>query len=218
MNIYNYKIIILLYFLEISTQQNISSSYNVLHHETKKKIINNFIVEYNSTLNYSKQIILDYKNKDDKNDFFILNNQTYIIFPSNNQELSKSADYLTQSVKNYTGLEILVAPNVIRKTSNRNKNTFIQIVIDRTLDKTYQIEISRRKIKLASNTNSGINKSILVFKEILENNFKHKDIIYENIQFPLADIYYYESKLNLRLVGLIIITFIIIYITFKIFK
>ena len=139
--------ILFIYFIfHFSIEQNVSNTYELLNKKIKQKIINNYIINFNSSLEENKDIIIDYKNKED---LFILNNQTYIIFPANNQELSDYADALTLYVKNYTGLEILVAPNVIRKTSNKNKNTFIQIVLDKTLKKAYQIEISRRKMKLS---------------------------------------------------------------------
>ena len=148
----------------------------------------------------------------------MLNNQTYIIFPSNNQELSNYADALTLFIKNYTGLEILVAPNVIRKTSNRNKNTFIQIVLDKTLKKDFQIEISKRKIKLISNSNLGIKRAIIIFKTIFENNFKNNDTIYENIEFPSADIFVNEKNNTIEIAIIIIITLFILYASFRLIK
>ena len=123
--------ILFIYFIiHFSSEQNVSNTYELFNQNVKKKIINSYIIDFNSSFEESKEIIINYKNKED---LFILNNQTYIIFPANNQELSDYADALTLYVKNYTGLEILVAPNVIRKTSNKNKNTFIQIVLDKTL-------------------------------------------------------------------------------------
>ena len=208
--------ILFIYFtLHFSSEQNISKTYELINKEIKKKIINNYIIDFNSSLEENKEIIIDYKNKED---LFILNNQTYIIFPANNQELSDYADALTLCVKNYTGLEILVAPNVIRKTSNKNKNTFIQIVLDKTLKKAYQIEISRRKMKLSSNSNIGIKRAILLFKRILENNFKKNDTIYEKIEFPSADIFMKEENINFHIIILIIITSLVIYLSFKYLK
>ena len=125
---------------------------------------------------------------------------------------------MTLCVKNYTGLEILVAPNVIRKTSNKNKNTFIQIVLDKALKKVYQIEISRRKMKLSSNSNFGIKRAIILFKTILENNFKKNDTIYEKIEFPSCDISMKEQNINFHIIILIIITSLVIYLSFKYLK
>ena len=210
-----YTIVLLLYFFNISTSQNISNSYQTFQKEKKKEIINNFIIDLNSSLIDFNDIIKESKNEED---YFVLNSQTYIIFPSNNQELSNIADLLTLYIKNYTGLEILVAPNVIRKTSNRNKNDFIQIVLDKSLKKNFQIEISKRKIKIVSNSNIGIKRAILIFKKILEINFKDKEAIYENIKFPLADIFNKEDHMNLRIIGVIIITIISIYFSLKLFK
>ena len=210
-----YTIILLFYFFNISTSQNISNSYQTFKKEKKKEIINNFIIDLNSSLIDFNDIIKESKNEED---YFVLNSQTYIIFPSNNQELSNIADLLTLYIKNYTGLEILVAPNVIRKTSNRNKNDFIQIVLDKSLKKNFQIEIGKRKIKIVSNSNIGIKRAIIIFKKILENNFKDKEAIYENIKFPLADIFNKEDHINLRIIGVIIITIIIIYFSLKLFK
>ena len=211
-----FTIIILLYF---SFEQNISNTYEKINHEKKKNIISNFRIDLNSSLNdliTSNDIIIDYK---EEKDFFLLNNQTYIIFPSNNQELSNYADILRLYLQNYTGLEILVAPNVIRKTSNKNKNTFIQIVLEKTLQKTYLIEISRRKIKLSSNSNMGIKNAIIIIKKILENNFNVKNNnIYENIEIPFADIYIYEKNFNFRIIIAIIVTLLILYISFLVFK
>ncbi len=208
--------ILFIYFIiHFSSEQNVSNTYELFNQNVKKKIINSYIIDFNSSFEESKEIIINYKNKED---LFILNNQTYIIFPANNQELSDYADALTLYVKNYTGLEILVAPNVIRKTSNKNKNTFIQIVLDKTLKKAYQIEISRRKMKLSSNSNFGIKRAIILFKTILENNFKKNDTIYEKIEFPSCDISMKEQNINFHIIILIIITSLVIYLSFKYLK
>ena len=208
--------ILFIYFIiHFSSEQNVSNTYELFNQNVKKKIINSYIIDFNSSFEESKEIIINYKNKED---LFILNNQTYIIFPANNQELSDYADALTLYVKNYTGLEILVAPNVIRKTSNKNKNTFIQIVLDKTLKKAYQIEISRRKMKLSSNSNFGIKRAIILFKKILENNFKKNDTIYEKIEFPSCDISMKEQNINFHIIILIIITSLVIYLSFKYLK
>ena len=208
--------ILFIYFIILfSSEQNVSNTYELFNQNVKKKIINSYIIDFNSSFEESKEIIINYKNKED---LFILNNQTYIIFPANNQELSDYADALTLYVKNYTGLEILVAPNVIRKTSNKNKNTFIQIVLDKTLKKAYQIEISRRKMKLSSNSNFGIKRAIILFKTILENNFKKNDTIYEKIEFPSCDISMKEQNINFHIIILIIITSLVIYLSFKYLK
>ena len=208
-------ILFISFLLHFSSEQNVSKTYDVFNKEIKKKTINNYIIDFKSSLEENKEIIVNYINKED---LFILNNQTYIIFPANNQELSDYADILTLCVKNYTGLEILVAPNVIRKTSNKNKNTFIQIVLDKALKKAYQIEISRRKMKLSSNSNIGIKRAILLFKRILENNFKNNETIYEKIEFPSAEIFMKQKNINFNIIVLIIITSLIIYISFKYLK
>ena len=211
----NFFLILLIYFITISTEQNLSNTYNINNLGTKKKKIKNFIIDYNSSLRETKEIKLETKNK---NDFFLLNNQTYIIFPANNQELSKFAEALTTCIKNYTNLDILVAPNVIRKTSNKNKNTFIQIVLDKTLKKTFQIEINKRKIKLSSNSNLGIKRAIIIFKIILDKNFKNNNTLYENVEFPSINIYFNEKNINLNIIILIIITSLIIFISFYLIK
>ena len=211
-----FNFILFIYFiLRFSSEQNVSNTYELLNKKIKKKIINNYIIDFNSSLDENKEIIINFKNKED---LFILNNQTYIIFPANNQELSDYADALTLYVKNYTGLEILVAPNIIRKTSNKNKNTFIQIVLDKTVKNAYQIEISRRKMKLSSNSNFGIKRVILFFKTILEKNFKKNNTIYEKIEFPPCDIFMKEQNINFHIIILIIFTLLVIYISFKYLK
>lgn len=101
-----------------------------------------------------------------------------------------------------------MAPNVIRKTSNKNKNNFIQIVLNKEIKNDFEIRINRRKIQLISSTNNGIKKSILVFKTIIINNFKKNDTIYENVEFPPVEII---SKNELLLnKGSIIISIILI--------
>ena len=212
---YNFFFILLIYFITISTEQNLSNTYNITNRKIIKKKIKNFIIDYNFSLTETKEIMFESKNK---NDFFILNNQTYIIFPSNNKELSNYAETLTIDIKNYTNFDILIAPNVIRKTSNRNKNTFIQIVLDKTLKKTFQIEINKRKIKLLSNTNLGIKRAIKVFKIILEKNFQNNSILYENIKFPLNNIYMNETNNNIKIIILIITSLLIIYMSFHLIK
>ena len=212
---YNFFFILFIYFITISTEQNLSNTYNITNRKIIKKKIKNFIIDYNFSLTETKEIIFESKNK---NDFFILNNQTYIIFPSNNKELSNYAEALTIDIKNYTNFDILVAPNVIRKTSNRNKNTFIQIVLDKTLKKIFQIEINKRKIKLLSKTNLGIKRAIKVFKIILEKNFQNNSILYENIKFPLNNIYMNETNNNIKIIILIITSLLIIYMSFHLIK
>ena len=211
----NLIIILLFYLINVILEQNISNTYDVINHEKKKTIIKDFIVNYNSSFIETKEIIIETKNNEE---YFMLNNQTYIIFPSNNQELSNYADALTLYIKNYTGLEILVAPNVIRKTSNKNKNTFIQIVLDKTLKNAFQIEISKRKIKLLSNSNLGIKRAIIIFKTIFDNNFKSNNTIYENIEFPSAEIFAYEKNTNIGIIIIIIFTLLILYISFRLIK
>ena len=211
----NLIIILLFYLINVILEQNISNTYDVINHEKKKTIIKDFIVNYNSSFIETKEIIIETKNNEE---YFMLNNQTYIIFPSNNQELSNYADALTLYIKNYTGLEILVAPNVIRKTSNKNKNTFIQIVLDKTLKNAFQIEISKRKIKLLSNSNLGIKRAIKIFKTIFDNNFKSNNTIYENIEFPSAEIFAYEKNTNIGIIIIIIFTLLILYISFRLIK
>ena len=211
----NLIIILLFYLINVILEQNISNTYDVINHEKKKTIIKDFIVNYNSSFIDTKEIIIETKNNEE---YFMLNNQTYIIFPSNNQELSNYADALTLYIKNYTGLEILVAPNVIRKTSNKNKNTFIQIVLDKTLKNAFQIEISKRKIKLLSNSNLGIKRAIIIFKTIFDNNFKSNNTIYENIEFPSAEIFAYEKNTNIGIIIIIIFTLLILYISFRLIK
>ena len=132
-----------------SIEQNLTASNVKLNNKNQQKhIINEYIIDFNNSLNSFNKLKIDYKTN---KDFFILNNQTYIIHPSNNKELNKEADLLAKYIKDYIGLEIIVAPNVIRKTSNKNKNTFIQIAVDKLLNKEYQIQINKRKIILKSN-------------------------------------------------------------------
>ena len=212
---HNFIILLFIYLLENSSEENISSTYDIFNQKPKKKIVPNFKIDFNSSLNESKEVILNYKNDEDS---FNLNNQTYIIFPSNNQEFSNYADAISLYIKNYTGLEILVAPNVIRKTSNKNKNNFIQIVLNKEIKNDFEIRINRRKIQLISSTNNGIKKSILTFKTIIINNFKKNDTIYENIEFPSIEII---SKNNLLLnkgsiiTSIILIAIITLYFIFR---
>ncbi len=159
---------------------------------------------------------IDYKTN---KDFFILNNQTYIIHPSNNKELNKEADLLAKYIKDYIGLEIIVAPNVIRKTSNKNKNTFIQIAVDKSLNKEYQIQINKRKIILKSKSNTGIYKAIIFFKNFLEKEFnKNNNTIYESILFPSINIYDNEKIVSSEYLSIIIFTILIISLSILIFK
>ena len=213
---HNFIILLFIYLLENTSEENISSTYDIFDKQKpKKKIVPNFKIDFNSSLNETKEVILNYKNDEDS---FILNNQTYIIFPSNNQEFSNYADAISLYIKNYTGLEILVAPNVIRKTSNKNKNNFIQIVLNKEIKNDFEIRINRRKIQLISSTNNGIKKSILTFKTIIINNFKKNDTIYENVEFPPVEII---SKNDLLLnkgsiiISIILIAIITLYFIFR---
>ena len=212
---YNFIILLFIYIFESSSEENISSTYDIFNKKPKKKIVPNFKIDFNSSLNESKEVILNYKNDEDS---FNLNNQTYIIFPSNNQEFSNYADAISLYIKNYTGLEILVAPNVIRKTSNKNKNNFIQIVLNKEIKNDFEIRINRRKIQLISSTNNGIKKSILTFKTIIINNFKKNDTIYENIEFPSVEIISKNSLLLNKgsiIISIILMAIITLYLIFR---
>ena len=132
--------------------------------------------------------------------------------------MSKEADLLAKYINDYIGLEIIVAPNVIRKTSNKNKNTFIQIAVDKSLNKGYQIKINKRKIILKSKSISGIYKSIIFFKNFLENEFNKNNTIYESILFPSINIYDNEKIISSEYLSIIIITILIISLSLLIFK
>ncbi len=200
-----------------SIEQNLTTSNVNLNKKIQQRIIiNEHIVDFNKSLKGFNKLKIDYKTN---NDFFILNNQTYIIHPSNNKELSKEADLLAKYIKDYIGLEIIVAPNVIRKTSNKNKNTFIQIAVDKSLNKEYQIQINKRKIILKSKSNTGIYKAIIFFKNFLEKEFnKNNNTIYESILFPSINIYDNEKIVSSEYLSIIIFTILIISLSILIFK
>ena len=200
-----------------SIEQNLTASNVKLNNKNQQKhIINEYIIDFNNSLNSFNKLKIDYKTN---KDFFILNNQTYIIHPSNNKELNKEADLLAKYIKDYIGLEIIVAPNVIRKTSNKNKNTFIQIAVDKSLNKEYQIQINKRKIILKSKSNTGIYKAIIFFKNFIEKEFnKNNNTIYESILFPSINIYDNEKIVSSEYLSIIIFTILIISLSILIFK
>ena len=203
-------------FYKNSIEQNLTTSNVNLNKKIQQRIIiNEHIVDFNKSLKGFNKLKIDYKTN---NDFFILNNQTYIIHPSNNKELSKEADLLAKYINDYIGLEIIVAPNVIRKTSNKNKNTFIQIAVDKSLNKVYQIKINKRKIILKSKSISGIYKSIIFFKNFLENEFNKNNTIYESIFFPSINIYDNDLIISSEYLSIIIVTILIISISILILK
>ena len=203
-------------FYKNPIEQNLTTSNVNLNKKIQKRIIiNEHIVDFNKSLKGFNKLKIDYKTN---NDFFILNNQTYIIHPSNNKELSKEADLLAKYIKDYIGLEIIVAPNVIRKTSNKNKNTFIQIAVDKSLNKEFQIQINKRKIILKSKSNTGIYKAIIFFKNFLENEFKKNNTIYESIFFPSINIYDNDLIISSEYLSIIIVTILIISISILILK
>ena len=206
----------LILFYKNTIEQNLTTSNINLNNKIQQKtIIKEYIIDFNKSLKSFNKLEIDYKNN---KDFFILNNQTYIIHPSNNKELSKEADLLAKYINDYIGLEIIVAPNVIRKTSNKNKNTFIQIAVDKSLNKVYQIKINKRKIILKSKSISGIYKSIIFFKNFLENEFNKNNTIYESILFPSINIYDNEKIISSEYLSIIIITILIISLSLLIFK
>jgi len=206
----------LILFYKNTIEQNLTTSNINLNNKIQQKtIIKEYIIDFNKSLKSFNKLEIDYKNN---KDFFILNNQTYIIHPSNNKELSKEADLLAKYINDYIGLEIIVAPNVIRKTSNKNKNTFIQIAVDKSLNKGYQIKINKRKIILKSKSISGIYKSIIFFKNFLENEFNKNNTIYESILFPSINIYDNEKIISSEYLSIIIITILIISLSLLIFK
>ena len=72
-NIFLFFVFILLE--KSSIQQNITTSYEITNNLSKKKLFQKYIIKLNNSINDFENVKINYKEDED---FFILNNQTYI--------------------------------------------------------------------------------------------------------------------------------------------
>ena len=164
------------------------------------------------------QIFNDDENNNEKK--FILSQYTYIIYPSNNKFIEQYSSILAAYIKNNTGLEIGVTPNMAMKMTNKIRNNFIQLILDNTnnenLNDIVRIRINHRKILIKAKELAGFNQGInIINKLLLGNNLSNKT--YDEIYFgPKIIVFKADAKFNYFTFIAILITFILIIFSFYI--
>ena len=192
------------------------SKENSAEEVTKNKEITKLEINYNIINDTYIQIIKPEDNIKDKN--FILNEQTYIIYPSNNKLIEQYSSILSAYIKNNTSINIGVTPNIAMKMTNKIKNNFIQLIIENknseNINDIVKININHRKILIKAKEIIGINQGINIIKKLLyENNISNKT--YDEIHFSPIQIIYSENIKNSNYVYFgLLITFILIIFSF----
>ena len=173
-----------LFCLFIKTIINqIQTTNNTIKKEKEVKELAKLKINYN-ILNDSNIYIINNNNKNEKN--FILNQQTYIIYPSNNKNIEQYSSILSHYIKNITGIEIGVTPNMAMKMTNKIKNNFIHIILENinseNKDNIVNIKINHRKILIKSKELIGIEQGINIIKQLLNESNK-SNATYDEIYF-----------------------------------
>ena len=158
--------------------------------EKQNKEIKSLIIKYDSFNVENLEII---KDKNDNERKFILNQNTYIIYPSYDKKIEDYGSMLSRDIKNFTGLEIGVTPNMAMKMSNKVKNNFIQIILEKmnqeNKNQIVNIKINHRKIIIKSKELIGIRNGIKIISNILSNNRKinmtYDEVVFEPIEIIL---------------------------------
>ena len=210
------KYFIFFIFIKICLSQiEKSNNTNSLNEESNKEI-KKLEINYTNIFNDTNiQMIKDDENSNEKK--FILNQQTYIIYPSNNKVIEQYASILASYIKNNTGLQIGVTPNMAMKMTNKIKNNFIQLILDNKDNENkndiIRIKINHRKILIKAKELIGFNQGINIIKKLLMKNNPSNNT-YDEINFdPKIIIFKADARFNYYLLFGILITFILIMIS-----
>ena len=211
----------LLIFIKLCLNQIVEKNINNAKEEdNQKNEIKKLEIKYSVLNDTDIQIIESEQNtKDEK---FILNEQTYIIYPSNNKEIEQYSLLLSGYIKNNTGINIGVTPNLAMKMTNKIKNNFIQLIKENKNNENenviINIKINHRKILMKSKDLIGINRGINIIKQLLIGNNKLNNT-YDEIHFgPKQIIANTNIKNNKYIYYGLLISFILILITICITK
>ena len=215
------KIFIFIIFIKFCFNQIAPKAEN----ETKENIDKNkeikiLEINYNILNDSDIQFVNDYQNSNDKK--FILNEQTYIIYPSNNKEIEQISSILSTHIKNNTSINIGVTPNMAMKMTNKIKNNFIQLILENknneNINDIVNIKINHRKILIKAKELVGINRGINIIKQLLIGNNSGNNS-YTEIHFgPKQIIIIANIKNNNYIYFGILISFILILFSFYIIK
>ena len=209
------KYYIIIIFIKVCLNQIIQKSEeNKSEENIKNKEKTKLEINYNIFNESDIQIIKPEDNSNEKK--FILNEQTYIIYPSNNKLIEEYSSLLSRHIKNNTGINIGVTPNIAMKMTNKIKNNFIQLIIENknneNINDIVKININHRKILIKAKEIIGINQGVNIIKRLLYgNNASNKT--YDEINFSPIQIIYSENIKNSKYVyfGLLISSLLIIF-------
>jgi len=215
------KYYIIIIFIKVCLNQIIQKSEeNKPEEDIKNKETTKLEINYNIFNESDIQIIKPEENSNEKK--FILNEQTYIIYPSNNKLIEEYSSLLSRHIKNNTGINIGVTPNIAMKMTNKIKNNFIQLIIENknneNINDIVKININHRKILIKAKEIIGINQGVNIIKKLLyENNASNKT--YGEIHFSPIQIIYCENIKNSKYVYFgLLISFIFIIFSFCFIK
>ena len=215
------KYYIIIIFIKVCFNQIIQKSEeNKPEEDIKNKETTKLEINYNIFKESDIQIIKPEENSNEKK--FILNEQTYIIYPSNNKLIEEYSSLLSRHIKNNTGINIGVTPNIAMKMTNKIKNNFIQLIIEsknnENINDIVKININHRKILIKAKEIIGINQGVNIIKKLLyENNASNKT--YDEIHFSPILIIYSENIKNSKYVYFgLLISFLLIIFSFCFIK
>ena len=210
------KYYIIIIFIKVCFNQLIEKDDNEISKSEKNEEKKKLIINYNLIKDIDINLYPGENNSNEKS--FILNEQTYIIYPSNNKIIEQYSIILAQNVKNNTSINIGVTPNLAMKMTNKIKNNFIQLILENknndNINEIVKININHRKILIKAKEIIGINRGVNILKNLLiRNNLSNKT--YNEIHFiPIKIICNDTIKNNNYVYFGLIITFIIIIISF----
>ena len=111
------KYLIFIIFIKFSISQIVQKEeVNSKGEKIQKNEIKSLEIDYNKTNRTDIQLIEPEINSRDKK--FVLSEQTYIIYPSNNMEIEQYSIILSTLIKNITGINIGVTPNMAMKMTS----------------------------------------------------------------------------------------------------
>ena len=211
------KYLIFLIFIKFSISQIVQKEeVNSKEEKIPKSEIKSLEIHYNKTNRTDIQLIEPEINSRDKK--FVLSEQTYIIYPSNNMEIEQYSIILSTLIKNITGINIGVTPNMAMKMTNKIKNNFIQLILENknneNIDDIVRININHRKILIKAKDLIGINQGINIIKQLLMGNNLNNNTFNEVNFGPIQIILSTNIKNDNKIYFGILISFILIVISF----
>ena len=210
------KYYIIIIFIKVCFNQLIEKDDNEISKSEKNEEKKKLIINYNLIKDIDINLYPSENNSNEKS--FILNEQTYIIYPSNNKIIEQYSIILAQNIKNNTSINIGVTPNLAMKMTNKIKNNFIQLILESknndNINEIVKININHRKILIKAKEIIGINRGVNILKNLLiRNNLSNKT--YNEIHFIPIKIICNDTIKNSNFVYFgLLITFIIIIISF----